>query len=237
MLKKGAVEAPKKIMTKKLKGIYAITPDIDISDAKARRRLLEQTERMLDSGLTMFQFRNKSPDSKQKTQLAQQCQRLCRHYHTPFIVNDDVLLAQQCDADGIHVGQSDSDVPSIREALGDQAIIGVSCHGDIVLADNAVHDGADYIAFGRFFPSTSKPEAAPADIRVLQRAKNRFDVPIVAIGGIREDNAEYVLHAGADILAMIDGLFNSHDLKATLKKLQGLFAATHQDGRKEPVSD
>jgi len=223
-------------MKKKLKGIYAISPDFDISDANASKRFIELTERILAGGVTMFQFRNKSPDSEQKTQLANECRRLCRKYRKLFIVNDDVSLAQRCEADGVHVGQGDSAVAQVREVLGDQAIIGVSCHGDIVLAETAVQNGADYIAFGRFFPSNSKPDAPPADIRILQRAKNRFDVPIVAIGGIREDNAEFVLQAGADVLAMIDGLYNSDDVTATLKKLQRLFSKSRLDGRKETVS-
>ena len=218
------------------KGIYAISPDIDISDAKARRRFLEHSERMLDIGLAMFQFRNKSPDSAEKTQLLLECRRLCRQYQTPFIVNDDLSLLQRCDADGIHVGQGDSAVKALRQAIGPDLIIGVSCHSDIVLAEDAVSDGADYLAFGRFFPSNSKPDAPPADIRVLQRAKNRFDVPIVAIGGIREENAEYVLQAGADILAMIEGLYNSQDIAATLKKLNDLFSTSRQTGRRVPVS-
>lgn len=220
----------------KLKGIYAVSPDIDVNDAKMRRRFLERSERLLDAGLAMFQFRIKSPDSFQKDRLLKETRRLCSKYRCLFIVNDDVDLARRCDADGVHVGQGDSAVATARQVMGDEAIIGVSCHGNLVLADAAIQEGADYIAFGRFFPSNSKPNAPPADIRVLQQAKNRFDVPIVAIGGINEDNADYVIHAGADLVAMIDGLFSSKDLTATIDKLQALFALSHQQRTDEPVS-
>jgi len=222
-------------MKKKLKGIYAISPDIDITDAKARRRLLESTERMLEAGLAMMQFRSKFPESKQRTQLAKDCRRLCRQYHGLFIINDDVSLARLCQADGVHVGQSDMPVQELRAQLGDDAIIGVSCHGDIVLAETAVQNGADYIAFGRFFPSVSKPDAPPADIRILQQARIRFDVAIVAIGGIREENAEFVIQAGADMLALIDGLYSSKDIGATMKKLHRLFSVSRHPGQAETV--
>jgi len=222
-------------MNKKLKGIYAISPDIDVNDEKARRRFLERSEALLDAGLAMFQFRNKSADSFQKDRLLKQTRKLCRQYQCLFIVNDDVDLARRCHADGIHVGQRDSEVAKVRQQMGDDAIIGVSCHGNLVLAETAIHDGADYIAFGRFFPSKSKPDAPPADIRVLQQAKNRFDVPIVAIGGINEDNANYVIQAGADLVAMIDGLFSSKDLSTTINKLQALFALSSQQRLGEPL--
>jgi len=223
-------------MKSKLKGIYAVSPDIDVNDAQARRRFLERSELLLDAGLAMFQFRNKSPDSFQKDSLLKECRQLCSKYHCLFIVNDDLDLARRCQADGIHLGQGDGSVANVRKAMGAEVIIGVSCHGNLVLAEAAVHEGADYIAFGRFFPSKSKPDAPPADIRVLQQAKNRFDVPIVAIGGITEENAEYVIHAGADIVAMIDGLYSSKDLTATINKLQALFGLSHQPRIDEPVS-
>ena len=205
------------------KGLYAISPDIDVADAVRCRQFIAQLEQMLDSGLSLFQLRSKAAESTKKSSLAKTCRRLCHEYQTPFIINDDVKLAKQCDADGVHVGQGDSAVAQVRKQLGKNAIIGVSCHGDLVLAGEAIDQGANYVAFGRFFPSNTKPDAPPADIRVLQRAKYQFHVPIVAIGGIRVSNANYVLDAGADLLAMIDGLFNSDDLSATLSYLQGLF--------------
>lgn len=211
-------------MIAKLRGIYAISPNLNPGDQASCELFLDQLSQALQVGLALFQFRSKAALNHDKKDLARRCRELCARYNTPFIVNDDPSLFEHCQADGIHVGQTDDKVFKLRRRLGETAILGVSCHSSIPMAEQAISDGADYVAFGRFFPSLSKPDAPPADLRVLTKAKNQFDVPIVAIGGIRLSNAPLVFAAGADLLAMIDGLFGSSDIQDTMRQLLSLFS-------------
>ena len=212
------------VMTKRMnpayaiKGVYAITPDCaDTTDLLHRVRLA------LTGKVRILQYRNKLANTAQRLEQAHALRKLTREFTIPFIVNDDVQLAAQVDADGVHLGVADDSVDTARAALGIHKIIGVSCYNRLSLAHNAVHAGADYVAFGAFFPSTTKPNAEVADIELLQQARVELAVPLVAIGGITLHNAASLEHAGADALAVISALFDAKDIMVTAKKLSQLF--------------
>src|SRR5690606_1029719 len=139
-----------------------------------------------------------------------------------LIVNDDVVLAKSTGADGVHLGQHDGDVKSARGFLGPDAIIGVTCHGELALAEKAKTQGASYVAFGRFFPSLSKPAAPAAAIAVLTAARE-LGLPVAAIGGITPDNGRQLRDAGADLLAVIHAVFGQPDITAACRRFQPLF--------------
>jgi thiamine-phosphate pyrophosphorylase len=138
---------------------------------------------------------------------------LCREHGAELIINDDVHLALSVGAHGVHLGQDDMPPQEARKLLGPKATIGVTCHADLDLAHTAVQAGANYVAFGRFFPSTTKPDAPPAPLELLIQARQMLDVPIVAIGGITLDNAQSVLASGADWLAVSHSLFSAPNIE------------------------
>jgi thiamine-phosphate pyrophosphorylase len=205
-------------LTYAINGVYAITPDCtNTTDLLHRVRLA------LAGGIGVLQYRNKSSNTAQRLEQAHALRKLTREFAIPFIVNDDVQLAAHVDADGVHLGATDDSVDAARAALGIHKIIGISCYNRLSLAQDAVHAGADYVAFGAFFPSTIKPNAEVAGIELLQQARAELAVPLVAIGGISLHNATSLVHAGADALAVISALFGAEDIMATAKKLSKLF--------------
>jgi thiamine-phosphate pyrophosphorylase len=187
------------------RGLYAITPDD--SDT---RRLLRRAESVLDQGIALMQYRNKGNDATLRLEQALGLKLLCMTYGVPLIVNDDIALARAMQADGVHLGEGDDDPAMAREELGDGALIGVSCYASIDRARLAKSQGADYIAFGAFFSSPSKPRAARAQPDLLRDAK-RLELPIAAIGGIQPGNVPMLQQAGADLIAVISGLWNARD--------------------------
>ncbi len=202
-------------------GVYPITNDA----------LLERAghERVIDdvaaAGVAMLQFRAKHGDPRKARAQASRLLAICRPYGLPLIVNDDVELCAQCGADGVHLGVADCDIARAREVLGGNAIIGASCHDSLDLARRAQDSGADYVAFGRFFPSVSKPRAPSARIATLRETRASLAVPIAAIGGINRDNAAATLAAGADLLAVIHAVFGAPDPGAAARQLVALHAA------------
>jgi thiamine-phosphate pyrophosphorylase len=198
------------------RGLYAITQ----TAGKSIANVLHDVEAALKGGVAVIQYRDKTPINIRY--LGSQLVRLCHAYHTPLLMNDDVELALELGADGVHLGRDDGDMEQARQRLGAQAIIGVSCYNDVNRALEMQAKGADYIAFGRFFPSTSKPLAAPARIETLQIAKQVLTVPIVAIGGILPENGGQLLAAGADLLAVIGGVFDQEPEKSA-RAFQALF--------------
>jgi len=186
-----------------LKGVYGITSDTDLPEAE----LLQKLDAVLASGISLLQFRSKSTAQEEKLRLAERVKQYCDKYSVPLLINDDCELCLQINAAGVHLGQSDTALVTARRLLGDQAIIGITCHDSIAKAKQAQQDGADYVAFGRFFASKTKPNAPPADLAVLSEAKKQLNIPIVAIGGINQENGDRALAAGANMLAVIDALF------------------------------
>lgn len=207
-------------------GLYAITDPTLIPD----RQLLPAAEAALRGGARLLQYRDKTATPEQRRQRASQLQALCRQHNTLFLVNDDPALAADIDADGVHIGQSDGGIARARRLLGPDRIIGVTCHSDLGLAEQAACAGADYVAFGRFFPSLTKPQAPAADPHILYQARQRLTIPLVAIGGIDADNGGQLLNPGADALAVIHALFanpSPERVEQAARHLAALFRRPH----------
>jgi thiamine-phosphate pyrophosphorylase len=164
-------------------------------------------------GARVLQYRNKSADATLRLQQAQALRDLTHEFSVPLIVNDDAMLAQQVDADGVHLGGEDGSVVAARAALGSAKLIGVSCYNRVALAHEAVLQGADYVAFGSFFASAVKPDAVVASLELLRQARREIKVPLVAIGGITVQNGAQLLEAGADALAVISAVFGATDIQ------------------------
>ncbi len=199
-------------------GIYLI------SDSKnlAIDDLLDKTEKILDVGISLFQFRDKNSKYKIKKSTALKLQTLCKKYNTLFIINDDVVLAKEISADGVHLGRDDMDIDMARKILGDK-IIGFSCYNNLEDAITAEIMGADYIALGSFFNSPTKPEAGKIAIDLLPIAKSKLNIPVVAIGGITPENGKQLVDNKVDFLAIISGIYASTDIINSVKAYKNLF--------------
>lgn len=171
---------------------------------------LWKAEAALQGGCRLIQYRNKQGSAELQQREASALRKLCDQYQALLIINDSPELAAAVSADGVHLGQGDSALETARRQLGEKAIIGTTCHGSLDLAERAHQSGANYLAFGRFFSSQTKPEAPPADLQLLKAAQ-RFQLPLVAIGGINRDNAPLLIAAGADCLAISHELFSGGD--------------------------
>ena len=169
-------------------------------------RLLPAVEQALIGGAKLIQYRDKSTDTAKRLHEAQQLKDLCQCYNVPLIINDDLELAAQLGL-GVHLGQQDGSIALARQRLGQDAIIGATCHNSLEFAKQAATQGASYLAFGAFYPSSTKPLAQAADLQTLTQAKQLFSLPVVAIGGINLDNARPLIDAGADYLAVISDIF------------------------------
>lgn len=202
-------------------GLYAVTPSYGFDAAT----LLERVAAVLDGGAALLQYRDKEHPPVERLAIAQRLRELCRARGVALIVNDDVELALAAGADGVHLGQGDGGVALARERLGADPIIGVTCHDSLDAARTAQAQGASYVAFGRFFPSASKPDAPPASLRTLRAARRELSTPIVAIGGIRAENGALLLEAGAHWLAVIGALFDAPDPQAAARSFTPLFRA------------
>ena len=205
-------------------GVYAITPETPDTE-----RLLMQVEAALAGGVAAVQYRDKSGDVVRRHEQASELVALCRRFKVPLIVNDDLRLADLCDADGVHLGRDDGSLREARIILGKSKFIGASCYQSIDLALAAQSAGADYVAFGSFFPSPTKPAAARASLDLLHAATPVIHVPLVAIGGITLDSAPQLLDAGADSLAVLSALFDAPDIRAAAHALNQLFATESEE--------
>lgn len=201
-------------------GIYPITDDAFMQRPDHEEILSE----VAGAGIAMLQFRAKHGDRNEARRQAARLLAICRRHEVPLIVNDDVELCAQSGADGVHLGRTDPDIAGARATLGAGAIIGATCHDSLELARSAQVQGADYVAFGRFFPSVSKLDAPPARLEILQAARESLDLPITAIGGIDRNNATQALAAGADLLAVIQAIFGASDPGAAARELVRMHA-------------
>jgi thiamine-phosphate pyrophosphorylase len=192
-----------------LHGLYAITD----ATLQAPEQLAGNVSLAIDGGASLVQYRDKSGNSRLRLRQANALANLCRARGVTLIINDDVELADNCGAHGVHLGKDDSDLRSARSLLGAGAIIGVSCYNDPSLARQAARLGADYVAFGRFFPSRTKPGAIQASPDLIRQAKQELSLPIAAIGGITPGNAGQLINAGADMLAVVTGIFATADVQ------------------------
>lgn len=201
-----------------LSGLYAIT-----DPTLCKTNLLEKVEQAIIGGAQIIQYRNKQAPAQQRLEEASAINTLCQQQQRLFIVNDDVQLANDINASGVHVGQSDASIKQARKILGEEKIIGVSCNNQLQWALDAQHSGADYVAFGRFFTSQTKPDAPQANIDLLKQAKLKLDIPIVAIGGITLETAHSLVAAGADMLAVINAIFSQDDVVSAARQFQQQF--------------
>ena len=205
-------------------GVYAITPD-----TADTARLLAQVEAALAGGVAAVQYRDKSDDVARRHEQASELVALCRRFGVPLIVNDDLRLADLADADGVHLGRDDGSVREARIILGKDKIVGASCYQSLDLAQAAQAAGADYVAFGSFFASPTKPAAPRASLDLLRDATSAIRVPLVAIGGITLANAAQLLDAGADSLAVLSALFDAADIRAAAHDLNRLFETESEE--------
>lgn len=199
-------------------GLYVITREQDSGDT-----LADAVRKALHGGAAVVQHRQKSPQYREPD--ARRVLAICREFGIPLIINDDIELAGRIGADGVHLGRDDRSIAQARAALGSGTIIGVSCYDSLERADAAAAAGADYVAFGRFFPSRTKPLASPAHLATLREARARLKIPIVAIGGITVANGACLLQAGAGLLAVVDGVFGEDDPERAARAFQSLFGA------------
>ena len=191
--------------------LYLISP-LDVTGDFPQR-----LERALDAGpglVTAFQFRVKDIDQHEAARLAEPLQAICAARDVAFIVNDNVALAKRLGADGVHLGQGDGDVRDAREELGREAQIGVTCHASRHLAMEAGEGGADYVAFGAFFDSTTKASEHRPEPEILEWWSTVFEIPCVAIGGITPGNCAPIVAAGADFLAVSGAVWNGDEVAA-----------------------
>ena len=200
-----------------LKGLYVIT-----DDHLSGENLLTHVQQALAGGARLVQYRSKMGSEAAREHTARAVLELCREQRVPLLINDDIELAAKIGANGVHLGQDDGRISAARNKLGNGAIIGVTCHASLELAQIASDEGASYVAFGRFFDSNTKPEAPPAKLDILQEAKTALNIPICAIGGITPDNAPALIEAGADMLAVIHGVFGQQDVEYAAKQYSRL---------------
>lgn len=205
-------------------GLYAIAD----SHLLKRGTLTEQVSLAIDGGAVLIQYRDKHLPREIRGHQAQTLATLCRERDIPLIINDDIELAAACGAAGVHLGRDDVPVSLARRRLGRRAIIGVSCYNQLERAQAAAGTGANYVAFGRFFPSNTKPGAVQAQPALLAQARREISLPIVAIGGITPENGAELIHAGADLLAVIQGVFGQPDISVAARAYAALFGASRE---------
>lgn len=197
--------------------LYAVT---DRSWLKGQT-LCEQVEQALKGGVTFLQLREKELDEQEFLEEAQAIQWLCKKYHIPFIINDNVALASRIGADGVHVGQSDMAAGEARKKLGPDRIIGVSAR-TVDEALEAQRQGADYLGVGAVFHTGSKADAVEVDHQVLREICSAVDIPVIAIGGITRENVGQLKHTGVCGIAAISAIFAQKNIEAAARELRML---------------
>ena len=198
--------------------MYAITPEDRLGPDLAGAVALA-----VECGVDAVQYRDKSADPTRRRRDASALLSVCRPRRVPLIINDDIDLALEIGADGVHLGKDDESLATARARLGDAAIVGISCYNDPDRALHTARDGADYVAFGSFFPSATKPDAVRAGTEQVSSVRPAIVVPIVAIGGITADNAPPLLAAGIDLLAVVSAVFGAGDIERAVRRLTRLF--------------
>lgn len=200
------------------RGLYLVTPDWDDTE-----RLLRVSEDALRGGAVALQYRHKTAGAAQAFEQAGALLALCRRYDVPMIVNDNVELCVDIDADGIHVGGTDSKVGDVRAAVGNGKIVGASCYGSLALAHEAARAGASYIAFGGFYPSQVKQYEVGTPPELIAQAKAAIDLPVVVIGGMTIDNATPLVAQGADMVAVISAVYAATQPETVSRAFSGLW--------------
>ncbi len=206
-------------MSPELRGLYAIADTRVLDDA----HILAAVDAAIAGGARVVQYRDKRNQPEVRLSQARRISDLCRRHGVCFLVNDDAALAARAGAHGVHLGRDDLPLAQAREQLGADSFIGVSCYNELERALTAQQQGANYVAFGSFFPSHTKPQAVRATPELLRKARPRLKIPIVAIGGITPENGAALIEAGADMLAVIEGVFAQPDIRAAAQCYARLF--------------
>lgn len=201
-----------------MKGLYLVTPDWDDT-----QKMLAATEAGLRGGAALVQYRHKTADAALRREQATALQLLCRRYGRPFIVNDFIELCMELDADGVHVGGTDTAVAQVRAAVGPEKIVGASCYGSMQLARDAWQAGASYVAFGGFYPSRVKKYEVTTPPFIVSQAKAEIPLPNVVIGGMTHENAAPLVAHGADMVAAISSVYMADDPEAAARAFVALF--------------
>jgi thiamine-phosphate pyrophosphorylase len=201
-----------------LKGLYLVTPDWDDT-----QKLLEITELALKGGVALLQYRHKTADAAQRQEQAECLLALCRSYNVPFIINDYIDLCLSLNADGIHVGGTDTAVGEVRNMIGPDRILGASCYGSLEMAHAAQKAGASYVAFGGFYPSRVKKYPVTTPQTIVTDWKAQGTVPSVVIGGMTRDNSASLVRNGADMVAAISSIYLAGDPQAAAREFTALF--------------
>ncbi|MEQ1296532.1 thiamine phosphate synthase [Acinetobacter soli] len=204
-----------------MRGLYLITNDDPLE------LLLDKLEIALSTGhIAILQYRRKKVAKTDQYFEVEQIKVLCEAYHVPFVINDDLDLAGRYGL-GVHLGQSDGEISDATQKLPQGVIIGRTCLNSLALAEKAIQDGATYVAFGAIYATSTKPEAGNVGIEVIRQARQQFDVPICAIGGLTVENAQVVIEQGADLCAVISDILGRpvQDIPARIQAWAALFAA------------
>lgn len=205
-------------MSTRIAGLYAITPDLCDTDV-----LCGKVDAALAGGASVVQYRNKTAAPALRHEQASRLRAVCNAHRVPLIINDDLALALEIGADGVHLGKDDGAVAQARAQLGGTRLLGVSCYDSVERGVAAVALGADYVAFGSVYPSRVKPEAVRAGMEVFTAARQHLSVPIVAIGGITLQNADELVAAKVDAVAVISALFDALDVRKAAQSFTALF--------------
>lgn len=196
-----------------------ITPEMANTDV-----LIDKTHQALIGGAQLVQYRNKSTDRQLQKKQAKLLLQLCKNHSIPLIINDHLDLALEIDADGLHVGRGDETIGEARKQLGDNKILGASCYNDLQRALNAERQGADYVAFGAFFPSQTKLDTLPVTGDFVRNARKQINIPIVGIGGFEPQNAPSAIHSGCDAIAVCHGIYAAESIKTRARQFTQLFS-------------
>ena len=208
-----------------LRGLYIITD----KNLIPRDKFLETVEKALRGGARIVQLREKDSSQDEIIRLGKGLLRTTKRYGVPLIINDSPSMAKEIDADGVHLGKDDPGIQDARRILGGEAIIGISCYGEIERGIQAEREGADYVAFGTPYFTPTKPDRKGTPFEVLREARKKITkIPIFAIGGINRENAKSVLETGVDGIAVITGVFGSSDPERAARDLASLFEIATQ---------
>jgi len=211
----------------RLRGLYVITEDRRLGT----RAITASVSAALRGGARIVQYRDKSRDRARRLDEATALAALCHRCGAVFLINDDLELAIASGAAGVHLGRDDADILNARKKMPVDSLIGITCYNEIERARRAAAQGADYIAFGSFFPSPTKPDAVHADLGLLRLARCELSLPVVAIGGISPENGAALVHAGADMLAVISAVFAAPDITAAAQAFAPCFTPAEENNR------
>jgi len=203
----------------RVSGVYAVTPDVADTE-----KLCDAVWQVLSGGVNWIQYRNKKADSWLRFTQAVRIHQLCRQFQVPLVINDHLDLAMEIDAEGLHIGGDDVPLSVARHHFGRDKVIGVSCYNQLNRAVEAESAGADYVAFGAFYPTVTKADTARASVDLLADARKELNISIVAIGGISPDNAGTLIACGCDAVAVSQALFGARDIQSAVRSFSEWFS-------------